>query len=105
MNRELRKFQTNSHISQLNINIYTIFSILFSALLAFMVTEDYFCKMNNTELFEDLNEKIDSIPISSFIQIFILNSYHISWFIAIQLLYIGLKTRYITSAENYSVLP
>jgi hypothetical protein len=75
LSRELKKFQTNS--SQLNINIFSIFSILFSALLAFILTENYFCIMNITELFEDLNEKIDSLLISSYLQNFDFLSYFV----------------------------
>jgi hypothetical protein len=99
--RKIKKFQNKSLISQLNAQIFSIFSILLSFLMAFFMTVDYFCEANVTELFKDLIEKIDTLPIPSFLQIFILSFHQYSWFIAIQLLYIELKTRYISIIKEF----
>jgi hypothetical protein len=101
MNRKLRKFQNKSRISQLYIHIFSIFSILFSLLLAFISSKSYFCVKNIATIFEDLNQKIDSLPISSCYQISILSIHQYLLFISSQLLYIELKTRYISIIKEF----
>jgi hypothetical protein len=69
--------------------------------LAFITTKTYFCKTFSTEIFEDLNEKMDSIPIPSSLQMFLMNFYHYLIQISFQLLYIELKTRYISIIKEF----
>ncbi len=102
LNHKLIKFQNKCRISQLNIHMFSIFSVLFSALLAFITTKVYICQSGADQLFEDLTEKMESLPIPSFLQIFILTFYGILRYISIQLLYIELKTRYISIIKEFS---
>ncbi len=101
LSRKLKKFQNKSSISQINLNIFSIFSIILSFYLAFITTVNYFCGISLFELFEELNGIINTIPIFSFLQIFILKFYHISFFICVQLLYIDYKTRYISIIKEF----
>jgi hypothetical protein len=75
--------------------------VLFSALLAFITTKVYFCLSVDDQLFEDVTEKMKSLPISSFLQIIILNFYGFLWYISTQLLYIEFKTRYINIIKEF----
>jgi hypothetical protein len=75
--------------------------VLFSALLAFITTKVYFCLSGVDQLFEDVTQKMESIPIPSFLQMFILNFYGLLWYISTQLLYIELKTRYISIIKEF----
>jgi hypothetical protein len=99
--RKLKKFQNKNSISQLNVQIFSIFSILLAFFMAFFSTVNYLCGVNVTQLLKNLTEKIDTFPIPSFLQIFILSFYQYSWFFAIQLLYIELKTRYISIIKEF----
>jgi len=103
LNQKLRKFQNKSHISQLNIHIFSILSLFFAGLLAFLTTKTYFCKTFSTELFEDLDKKIDSISIPSALQMFLMNFYHYLMQNSFQLLYIELKTRYISIIKEFKI--
>jgi hypothetical protein len=102
LNHKLRKFQNKSRISQLNIQIFSLFSVLFSALLAFFTTKVYLCQSGVDQLFEDLSEKMEILAIPSFFQIFILTFYGYLWYISIQLLYIEFKTRYISIIKEFN---
>jgi hypothetical protein len=101
LSRKLKKFQNKSSISQLDLNLFSIFSIILSFYLAFISTMNYFCGTTFTDVFEELNGKIETLPISSFLQIFILKFYHFSLFICVQLLYIDYKTRYISFIREF----
>ncbi len=101
LNHRLRKFQDKCLISQLNIKIISIFSIFLSILSAFIRTIVYFYDRDMPEILEDFNESIDSLPIPSLLQIFILSFYYHSWFILVQLLYLELKTRYISILKEF----
>jgi hypothetical protein len=65
------------------------------------MTKIYFCELDASELFEDLNEEMESLPIPSFLQILILNLYHYSWYISNHLLYTEFKTRYISIIKEF----
>jgi hypothetical protein len=91
LNHKLKKFQNKSRISQLNIHIFSIFSVLFSAVLAFITTKVYFCLSGVDQHFEDITQKMESLPIPSFLKMFILNFYGLLWYISTQLLYIEFK--------------
>jgi hypothetical protein len=54
-----------------------------------------------TEILEDFNESMDSLPIPSYLQIFIQSFYYHSWFILVQLLYLEFKTRYISILKEF----
>ncbi len=101
LNLRLRKFQDKCLISQLNIKIIAIFSIFFSILSAFITTIVYFYEPDMTEILEDFNESMDSLPIPSYLQIFIQSFYYHSWFILVQLLYLEFKTRYISILKEF----
>jgi hypothetical protein len=77
--------------------------VFFAGLLAFITTKTYFCKTYSTELFEDLDQKMDSIPIPSFLQMILMNFYHYLMQISFQLLYIELKTRYISIIKEFKI--
>jgi hypothetical protein len=62
---------------------------------------NYFCGITLSGLFEELNGIINALPISSFLQIFILKFYHFSFSICVQLLYIDYKTRYISIIKEF----
>jgi hypothetical protein len=98
LNHKLIKFQNKCRMSQLNITLHSIFAVFLSIFSAFFTVNVYFCE---PELFEYFNDGLDSLPIPSFIQIFILSFYHNSWFISIQLLYLDLKTRYISILKEF----
>ncbi len=70
-------------------------------MLAFITTKTYFCKTFSTELFEDLDKKMDSIPIPSLLQMFLMNFYHYLMQNSFQLLYNELKTRYISIIKEF----
>ncbi len=55
-------------------------------------------------MFKDLNEKIDSLPISSYLRISILSIHQYLLFISSQLLYNELKTRYISIIKEFKKL-
>ncbi len=101
LNQKLQKFQNKCLIRQLNIKLFSIFSMFLSVLLAFLMTKIYFCELDASELFEDLNEEMESLPIPSFLQILILNLYHYSWYISNHLLYTEFKTRYISIIKEF----
>jgi hypothetical protein len=101
VSRKLKKFHNKCSISQLNLNLFSIFSVILSVYLAFISTANYFCGTSFTDVFEELNEKVETLPISSFLQIFILKFYHFSFFIFVQLLYIDYKTRYISIIKEF----
>jgi hypothetical protein len=103
LNHKLEKFQNKCRISQLNIQVFSYLSVFFAGLLAFITTKTYFCKTYSTELFEDLNEKMDSIPIPSLLQMFLMNFYHYLMQISFQLLYIEFKTRYISIIKEFKI--
>ncbi len=103
LNQKLRKFQNKSRISQLNIHIFSILSLFFAGLLAFLTTKTYLCKTFSTRLFEDLDEKIDSIPIPPSLQMILMYFYSFLMQNSFQLLYIELKTRYISIIKEFKI--
>ncbi len=103
LNHKLRKFQKKSRISQLNIYIFSILCLFFAGLLAFFTTKTYLCKTFSTEIFEDLSEKMDSIPIPSSLQMILMYFYSFLMQISFQLLYIELKTRYISIIKEFKI--
>ncbi len=102
LNMKLEKFQNKCRISQKNIQIFTIFSVILSALTAFCATNIYFYVSDIITLFED-DKKIDSLPVSSFFQAFVLAFYHYLWYFSVHLLYIEFKTRYISIIKEFKI--
>jgi hypothetical protein len=101
LNNKLKKFQKKCRISEHLLNIFSIFSILFSILLAFIATKIFFCESFVTKVFRDFNDELDSIPMPNFIKVFVLLFYPNSWYVSIQLLYIELKSRYISIIKEF----
>ncbi len=101
LNNKLKKFQNKSRINQNFLIIISIISILFSLLLAFICTKIYFWESYVSEWFKDLDNQLDSIPMPKFIKVFVLQFYLNSWYVAIQLLYIEFKTRYISIIKEF----
>jgi hypothetical protein len=102
LNEKLEKFQNKCRISKKKIQIFSIFSVILTALTAFCTTNIYFCVSDIFIIFED-NKKIDSLPVSSFFQVFVLAFYHYLWYFSIQLLYIEFKTRYISIIKEFKI--
>ncbi len=69
--------------------------------MAFIRIIVYFYEQDMPEILEDFNESIDSLPIPSCLQIFILSFYYHSWFISVQLLYLEFKTQYISILKEF----
>jgi hypothetical protein len=101
LNNKLKKFQNKSRINQNFLNIFSIISILFSLLLAFIGTKIYFRELCETEIFKDFECQLELIPMPSIIIVFILQFYVNSWYVSIQLLYIEFKTRYISIIKEF----
>ncbi len=101
LNNKLKNFQNKSRINQSFLNIFSIISILFSLLMAFIGTEIYFWELCATEIFKGFDNLLDVIPMPSIIKVFVLLFYLNSWYISIQLLYIEFKTRYISIIKEF----
>ncbi len=100
--RELREYQNECFISESNIRIYYIITILLSFLMTAFSTIFNFCEPYIFEIFEDLNETMNSLPIPPLALIFILRFYVNSWGLSMQLVYIDFKTRFISLIENFN---
>ncbi len=101
LNNKLKKFQNKSRINQNFLNIFSIISILFSLLMAFIATKIYFWELYPTKLFKGFDGQLDAIPMPSIIKVFVLYFYYNSWYVSIQLLYIEFKTRYISIIKEF----
>jgi hypothetical protein len=70
--------------------------------LAFISAKNYFCEKNIAGImFKDLNQKMDLLPILSYLQVSILTIHQYLLSISSQLLYIELKTRYISIIKEF----
>jgi hypothetical protein len=101
LNNKLKKFQNKSRINQNFLNIFSIISILFSLLMAFIGTKIYFWELCDTEIFKGFDGQLELIPMPSIIKFFVMHFYLSSWYVSIQLLYIEFKTRYISIIKEF----
>ncbi len=107
LNYKLEKYEKKRLISEINIFIFSIISFYLSIVITLFGTEFNFWASFLTEMFEDFNQTVEFLPKSSFSQIILIAIYIYSyflvfWFIAIQLLYIEIKTRYITIIKDFN---
>jgi hypothetical protein len=99
---ELKDYQNECFISESNIRIYYMITILISFLMTAFLTIFNFCEPYIFEIFEDLNETMNWLSIPSLTLIFILRFYVNSWGLSIQLVYIDFKTRFISLIKNFN---
>jgi hypothetical protein len=69
--------------------------------MAFIGTKIYFWELYSTKLFKGFDGQLEVIPMPSIIKVFVLNFYHNSLYVSIQLLYIEFKTRYISIIKEF----
>jgi hypothetical protein len=101
LSRRLKNFQIESRISQLPNNLVSILSIILCVLVALISTLSYFYVYIPYNLLQDLNERVECLPIPSFFQIFLMTLYHYSLSFVFPLLYIDYKTRYISIIKEF----
>jgi hypothetical protein len=69
--------------------------------MAIISTKIYFWELYPTKLIKGFDGELDVIPMPSIIKVFVLNFYHNSLYVSIQLLYIEFKTRYISIIKEF----
>ncbi len=102
LNYKLKKYQKKHSISELNINIYSVISINLSIVISLVGTKFNSCAPFLIEIHKDFIQTMKSIFIPVTPHIFLMAIYVYSCFIVIQLLYIEIKTRYISIIEDFT---
>ncbi len=102
LNRKLRKYQRKQLIGELNICIFSIISFCFSIVIALLGVKMYFCESFLTEIYKDFNERMESLPVPSLSLVFILMIYVYSWHLTYELIYIEIKSRYMSIIRNFN---
>ncbi len=100
--RKLRKYQRKQLIGELNIYIFSIIAFYFSIVIAILSSKIYFSESFLIEIYKDFNERMESLPVPPSSLVFILKIYVYSWHLAYELIYIEIKSRYISIIRDFN---
>ncbi len=98
---QIEEYQIKSFIKYDNY-FSTIISILFVFMSTGLTTAIYFCDFYFNNLFKQLTEKQELIPINQKLQIFVIQFYVHAWKTVLQLMYREFNTRYISIIETFN---
>jgi len=97
---QIEEYQIKSFIKYDNY-FSTIISILFVFISTGLTTAIYFYDSYFNNLFKELTEKQEIIPINQKLQVFLIHFYLHAWKILLQLMYREFNTRYISIIETF----
>ncbi len=97
---QIEEYQIKSFIKYDNY-FSIIISILFVFISTGLSTTIYFCDFYFNNLYKELTEKQELIPINQKLQVFLINFYIHAWNTLLQLMYREFNTRYISIIETF----
>jgi hypothetical protein len=70
--------------------------------VSLIATKIYFCGSFISEIYEDFTKTMESLPFSTFLQIYLLSIYVYSWQSSHDLIYIEIKSRYLSIIKDFN---